>query len=339
MQLIFSAIVFTILILIPLIGVGVLGLKGLFSIYLPYLAFGIFFFGLIYRIVNWARSPQPFKIPTTCGQQKSLPWIKRSRLESPASNWEVYLRMFFEVFLFRTLFRNLRADFDGKRLIYGSAKWLWLGAILFHVSFLIILLRHLRLFLYPIPGWLNTLDFVDSFLQLGLPPVYITDLLILAGLSFLLLRRLVDPKINYLSHASDYFPLLLIIGIAITGILMRLYFKTDVYAIKQLAYGLATFNPVLPEAKISLLFYVHLFLVCSLAAYFPFSKLVHMVGVFFSPTRNMANDNRMKRHINPWDYPVKYTTYCEWQEKFRDVMEEAGIPIDEEWCKEVPKQA
>jgi hypothetical protein len=53
----------------------------------------------------------------------------------------------------------------------------------------------------------------------------------------------------------------------------------------------------------------------------------------------MANDNRMRQHINPWDYPVKYTTYCEWQEKFRDVMEEAGIPIDEEWCKEAPKQA
>ncbi|MGC9109147.1 MAG: sulfate reduction electron transfer complex DsrMKJOP subunit DsrM [Caldimicrobium sp.] len=337
MNLIFSIVVMILLILIPLIGVGLLGLKGLFSIYIPYLAFIVFFFGLIYRIIDWARSPQPFKIPTTCGQQKSLPWIKHSRLESPASTWEVYLRMFFEVFLFRSLFRNLRADFDGKRLIYGSAKWLWLGAILFHISFLVILLRHLRFFVYPVPEWIKILDFVDSFFQIGLPPIYLTDLLILAGLTFLFLRRLVDPKVNYLSHASDYFPLFLIIGIATTGVLMRLFFKPDIYAIKELAYGLATFQPTLPERNISLLFYVHLFLVCTLAAYFPFSKLVHMVGVFFSPTRNMANDNRMKRHVNPWDYPVKYTTYCEWQERFRDVMEEAGLPIDEEWCKEVQK--
>lgn len=339
MNLIFSLVVFVILLLVPIIGVGVLGLNSLFAIFIPYLAFAVFFFGLIYRIIDWARSPQPFKIPTTCGQQKSLSWIKHSRLEAPASTWEVLLRMFFEVFLFRTLFRNLRADFDGKRLIYGSAKWLWLGAILFHVSFLVILLRHLRLFVYPVPEWINILDYVDSFFQLGLPPIYITDLLILAGLTFLFLRRLVDPKVNYLSHASDYFPLLLIIGIVTTGILMRLYFKTDVYAVKQLAHSLATFNPVLPEAKISLLFYIHLFLVSTLAAYFPFSKLVHMVGIFFSPTRNMANDNRMKRHVNPWDYPVKYHTYCEWQEEFRKILEEAGIPIDEEWCKEAQKHA
>ncbi len=337
MNLIFSLIVLAILILIPLMGVGVLGLNSLFAIFIPYLAFAIFFFGLIYRIIGWARSPQPYKITTTCGQQKSLSWIKHSRLESPASSWEVYLRMFFEVFLFRSLFRNLRADFDGKRLIYGSAKWLWLGAILFHLSFLVIMIRHLRFFVNDIPSIVQKISAVDSFFQLGLPPIYITNLLILAGLGFLLLRRLVDAKVNYLSYASDYFPLLLIISIALTGILMRLYVKPDLYAIKQLTYGLATFNPALPKGNLSMLFYIHLFLVSSLAAYFPFSKLVHMVGVFFSPTRNMPNDNRMSRHINPWEYPVKYVTYAEWQEKFRDVMEEAGIPIDEEWANVAQK--
>ncbi len=337
MNLIFSLIVLAILILIPLIGVGVLGLSSLFAIFIPYLAFAIFFFGLIYRIIDWARSPQPYKITTTSGQQKSLSWIKHSRLESPASSWEVYLRMFFEVFLFRSLFRNLRADFDGKRLIYGSAKWLWLGAILFHFSFLVIMIRHLRFFVNEVPSFVQKISAVDSFFQLGVPPIYITDILILAGLGFLLLRRLVDAKVNYLSYASDYFPLLLIISIALTGILMRLYVKPDLYAIKQLTYGLATFNPALPKGNLSMLFYIHLFLVSSLAAYFPFSKLVHMVGVFFSPTRNMPNDNRMSRHINPWEYPVKYVTYAEWQEKFRDVLEEAGIPIDEEWTNVAQK--
>ncbi len=334
MNVLFSVIITLILVIVPIVGVDLLGLDSLFGIVIPYVAFLIFFFGLIYRIVDWAKSPQPFKISTTCGQQKSLPWIKHSRLEAPFTMKEVYLRMFFEVFLFRSLFRNLRADLVGRRLIYGSAKWLWLGAILFHLSFLIIILRHLRFFTHPVPSFVDLIAKVDGFFQIGIPALYLTDILILVGLSLLLLRRLVDSKVNYISHASDYFPLFLILGIAISGILMRTVFKVDVQAVKELAYGLATLSPALPSNKVGVLFYVHLFLVSVLAAYFPFSKLVHIVGVFFSPTRNLPNNNRAERHINPWDYPVKYTTYCEWQEQFRDVMEEAGIPIDDEWGKE-----
>jgi nitrate reductase gamma subunit len=322
------------LILIPWIGVSALGLQSFFGIVIPYLAFLTFFVGLIYRIVQWAKVPQPFKIPTVTGQEKSLPWIKYSRLESPASTWEVVLRMFFEVFFFRSLFRNLRADLQGRRLIYGSAKWLWLGAILFHWGFFIVLLRHLRLFTYHVPSFVVGIDYVDSFFQIGFPPIYITDLMILGGLLFLLLRRFVDAKVSYISHASDYFPLFLILGIVVSGILMRHVYKVDVYGVKELAIGLATLHPAIPkDTHLGTIFYVHLFLVSVLAAYFPFSKLVHMVGVFFSPTRNLPNDNRMRRYVNPWDYPVKYTTYCEWQERFREVMEQAGIPLDEEWCK------
>ena len=330
-----SFIILGILLFIPWLGVGVLGWESLFGIVIPYVCFLVFVIGLIYRIVCWAKSPVSYKIPTTCGQQKSLPWIRRSlrdRLESPFTTWEVVLRMFLEIVFFRSLFRNLRADLQGKRLIYGSAKWLWLGAILFHWSFFIILLRHIRLFTNPVPEIIQGLDYLDSFIQsFGVPPVYITDILILAGLTFLLLRRFIDSKVSYLSYGSDFFPLFLILAIVITGVLMRYSLKVDLYAVKQLTLGLATFNPVIPEgAKIGIIFYIHLFLVSILAAYFPFSKLVHMVGVFFSPTRNMANNNRAVRHVNPWEYPVKHYTYYEYQEKFKDKMIEAGIPIDEE---------
>ena len=75
-------------------------------------------------------------------------------------------------------------------------------------------------------------------------------------------------------------------------------------------------------------FFVHLALVSTLAAYFPFSKLVHMGGVFLSPTRNLANNNRMKRHINPWNYPVKVHTYEEWEDEFRDKIVAAGMPLE-----------
>lgn len=329
-----SLILVLALIFIPLIGVGVLRLESFFGIVIPYACFLVFLIGVIYKIVYWAKSPVPYKITTTCGQQKSLPWIRRGlkdKLESPSSGFWVVLRMFVEIVFFRSLFRNLRADLHGKRLIYGSAKWLWLGAILFHWALFIVLIRHLRLFTNPVPELIQTLDYIDSFLQtLGVPPLYITDVLIVAGLALLLLRRLVDAKVSYISYGSDFFPLFLIIGIVFTGILMRYNIKVDVYAVKQLTLGLATFNPLIPDTKIGVIFYVHLFLVSVLAAYFPFSKLVHMVGIFMTPTRNMPNNNREDRHVNPWEYPVKHLTYYEFQERFKNEMEEAGIPLDEE---------
>ena len=73
-----------------------------------------------------------------------------------------------------------------------------------------------------------------------------------------------------------------------------------------------------------------LFFVCVLLAYFPFSKLMHLGGVFLSPTRNMANTTRMVRHINPWNAPVPLHTYEEYEDEFREKMIEAGLPVDKE---------
>ncbi len=134
---------------------------------------------------------------------------------------------------------------------------------------------------------------------------------------------------RYLSLAADYFPLLLIGGIAVTGILMRYFTKTDLVAIKQLSMGLISFNPVVPEG-IGTMFFIHLFLVSVLFIYFPISKLMHFAGVFFSPTRNLANNNRRQRHVNPWDYPVKVHTYEEYEDDFREVMKAADMPLDKE---------
>ena len=65
-----------------------------------------------------------------------------------------------------------------------------------------------------------------------------------------------------------------------------------------------------------------------LIAYFPFSKLSHMAGVFLSPTRNLAANNRAVRHVNPWDYPVKVHSYEEYEDELRDKMKTAGIPVE-----------
>ena len=82
--------------------------------------------------------------------------------------------------------------------------------------------------------------------------------------------------------------------------------------------------------EISVMFYIHLALVCVLLIYFPLSKLMHAGGIFFSPTRNMANNNRMVRHINPWNPTVKVHTYEEYEDEFREKMRAVGLPLDKD---------
>jgi nitrate reductase gamma subunit len=158
---------------------------------------------------------------------------------------------------------------------------------------------------------------------------YITTFLFVAALLYLLIRRLVVPQLRYISIANDYFPLFLLLSIGISGFWLRYVSKTDIVGVKELAIGLVSFSPVTPDT-VAPLFYAHLFLVSLLVSYFPFSKLVHMAGVFMSPTRNMANNNRMVHHTNPWDYPVKVHTYEEYEDEFREKMKAAGIPVDKE---------
>jgi len=298
------------------------------GVVIPYAAVGIFILGVIYRVLKWARSPVPFRIPTTSGQQKSLPWIKTNRVENPTTTVGLISRMAMEVLFFRSLFRNERAVFSqDRRLVFGDNWFLWLGALAFHWSLLIILIRHLRFLTEPVPSFVLFIQDVDGWLQLAVPTIYITDFIIVTALTYLFLRRVVAPQIRYISLLADYFAVLLLLGIAVTGVLMTLIFHVDVAAVKELALGVITFSPSVPEG-IGWAFYLHLCLVSTLFAYFPFSKLMHMAGVFLSPTRNMKTNSRERRHVNPWDYPVKVHTYAEWEDEFRDVMKEAGVPVE-----------
>lgn len=303
--------------------------RAFLAVAVPYSALAIFLAGLCYRVLRWAWTPVPFRIPTTCGQQKSLPWIKANSIDNPSTGWGVLARMSLEVLLFRSLFRNTEARLQNERLVFGENKYLWFGAIVFHWSLLMILLRHLRLLVEPIPAFVLTLQRIDGFFQIGHPVLYLSDVALLAALLYLLQRRFRDMQVRYISLFTDYFALFLLLGIAISGVLVRYAVRADIITIKQFALGLAAFKPVVPPA-LGLTFFAHLLLVSTLAAYFPFSKLMHMGGVFLSPTRNLANNNRRVRHINPWNYPVKTHTYAEWEEEFRDKIKTAGLPLEAE---------
>ncbi len=312
------------------------GLQLVFGIVVPYLAVILFVVGFARRVMGWARSAVPFRITTTCGQQSSMPWIQQAKVDNPSSTFGVIVRMFLEIVLFRSLFRNTRMKLNGDgKLSYQLELFLWIGALAFHYAFLTVSIRHLRFFTEPVPFFVTLLEQADGFfhievmydaIQAGLPGVYLSGLVLFAAALYLFLRRVVIPNVRYISLAADFFPLFLIMGIALSGIFMRYVAKVDITAIKELTMGLVTFRPGIPEG-VSAVFYAHMFLVSVLLAYFPFSKLMHLGGVFLSPTRNMTGNTRQVRHVNPWNHPVKVHTYEEYEDDFREKMVEAGLPV------------
>jgi len=226
--------------------------------------------------------------------------------------------------------RNERAELEkSKKLTFKGNRYLWLGGLVFHWSLLIILFRHSRLFTQPVPEFVIFVRDIDGILQGLIPIIYITDIAIVIALSYLFIRRVVYPQIRYISLPSDYFALFLLLGVVTFGILMRLFYQVDIEGVKRLAMGVLTFNPVIP-AGISSAFYIHIFLVSILVAYFPFSKMMHAAGILLSPTRNLKNNSRQKRHVNPWDYPVKVHTYEEWEDEFREAIRGVGLPLEKE---------
>ncbi len=294
-----------------------------------YIAFAVFLAGFLYRIIRWVLIPVPFRIPATCGQQKSLLWIKSNPVENPSGKTGVLARMAAEIVFFRSLLRNTNTAMYENRPVYTRDIALWLFGLLFHASMLIIVIRHLRFFIEPVPVFINTLSAWDGMFELGVPTVYLSDIIFAVSAIYLFLRRAAVSRLRYISLVQDYIPLLLIISVAGTGILMRHIYKVDLLKVKELAIGWTAFSTALPEGT-GLFFFVHLLCVCALLLWFPVSKLMHMGGIFLSPTRNLANSNRAMRHINPWNYPVKVHTYEEYEDEFRDKMKTAGLPVEKE---------
>ncbi len=328
----FSFLAVIALVLIAWLGSQIPGMPYLFGVALPYLAMMIFLGGCVYKVVQWAKSPVPFPIQTTCGQGKSLDFIKHNRLEAPSTNAEVVARMFLEILTFRSLFRNTKSEIhEGPHITYESSKWLWAFALIFHYSFLSIVVRHMRLFLDPVPAWIGWWEFIDGIFEVGAPTWYMSDAGLVLGCLLLFSRRLITRHVRYISLMNDYFPLVLIFAVAITGILMRFFLRTDIdiVNIKQLTVGLVTLSPTI-GAEIGSIFYIHVFLVCVLLAYFPFSKLMHFAGVFLSPTRNLKNDSRAVRHENPWNPRILPHSYSGYEDEFREFMVDAGIPVEKE---------
>jgi nitrate reductase gamma subunit len=193
---------------------------------------------------------------------------------APTTSTGVVLRMFREVVFFESLFKgNL---------------WIWIFAALFHFGLALVVVRHLRYFIEPVWFWV-------SFAQ---PFGMYAGFAMVAGLAGLWARRFFVERVRYISTISDHLILALLVLIGLTGLGMKFLMHTDIVAVKTFFLGLMRFNiQPLPDHPG---LYLHLFLVAALMIVFPFSKLLHAPGIFFSPSRNMADNPRESRHLAPW---------------------------------------
>jgi nitrate reductase gamma subunit len=315
---------------VPLLASAVPG-KHWSAVLLPAAAAPVaFLIAFVWRISRWLRTPVPFRVPLTAGQQHGLASLAHARTGNPRSAFDVMLRVLVDVFLFRPLLRATpTAPLASPGLGHGAYRWLWLFAVAFHASLAVVILRHLRLFLEPVPRFIAVLERWDVATPMPLPALHLTSLLLPGALLMLLARRLLLPRVRYISLASDYFPLLLLMAIALTGLLMRHVTRTDVTAVKALTTGLAAGMLVLP-ARPDLLLVVHLWLVGALLVYFPLSKLMHLPGAVMSPTLTMANTNRTRRYVNVLNPEVATLHYADYEATFRERMLEAGLPVEGE---------
>lgn len=238
----------------------------LFAI-LFYAAFLILAVGIFVKIKQYAQTPAPLKIPTT---------------PAPVTKTGVVWRMTTEVVFFNSLFK--------------ANKWIWMFGWMFHLALLLAFFRHLRYAINPDGMFGFMWPLVNNWLvqfagQYG-------GFLMLAGLAGLFGRRLLVDRVRYISNPSDFAMLLLIMGIAATGMLMSFVAHTDIIQLKAFVLGLIYFSwQPLPTDGLLI---THLVLVLILMVIFPISKLLHAPGMFFSPTRNQVDNPREQRHLAAW---------------------------------------
>ncbi len=170
--------------------------------------------------------------------------------------------------------------------LFKANKWIWLFGWTFHVALALVLFRHLRYFTEPV--WIPV--------QLVQPFGIYAGFAMTGALAALWVRRVVNARMRYISDAFDHLILLLLIAIGATGLAMKFVARTDIVAVKAFFLGLMAFDwQPLPADPILL---THLALVAVLMMVFPFSKLVHAPGVFFSPSRNQADNPREHRYVS-----------------------------------------
>ena len=221
---------------------------------LPYVALIVFVAGMAYRINVWMKLKSP----------------AMTLFPAPPDERANMINVVQEAVVFKSLF-------NGDRL-------LWSFAWVFHAVLALIFIGHFRV-----------IANVDAILmKFGMSEKAIESMssgaggaagvIILIALILLLVRRFVIPRVAEITGLSDYFSLLLIAAIIITGDLMRFGAEHfDLALTREYFAALATFSGVTTaKALDNGLFLLHMTLALVLIMVIPFSKILHFGGIFFT---------------------------------------------------------
>lgn len=225
--------------------------------------------GVTNKMLQYKRVPAPLKIPVT---------------PAPLTRKGVAYRFFTEVVFFNSLFR--------------ATKWTWIFGWIFHLSLLLAFFRHLRYvispdtFIWPLVNNMVVQSF-GHYAGFGM----------LFGLVGLFGRRIFVDRVRYISSPSDYLMLILIMGIAGTGLSIAYLAHTDIVQLKAFIIGLFLFD--WQELPNDLVLLAHLTMVLALMMIFPMSKLIHAPGLFMAPTRYQVDNPREKRHMSSWGAEIE----------------------------------
>jgi len=217
---------------------------------LPYLTIIVFLAGMIYRFYVWAKLPSP--IITLF----------------PRPNNGLFWGVIKETFLFPGLFK--------------SDRFFWAGAWIFHLMLAFIALGHFRVFT-DFPWLWNALGMDKAEVdQMSALSGGIAGLVIMAVVLFLIFRRIGIQRVREISAFPDYLIMLLILAIIITGNAMRFATHFDLELTRN--YFTALFTIRAAEIPQNSLFLLHFLFAQLLIILIPFSKILHLGGVFFSQT-------------------------------------------------------
>jgi nitrate reductase gamma subunit len=219
----------------------------------PYIAVVVFVGGLIYQFYRW--------------RNKSSVPAHLSLFPRPESRLGRLVDALVDMFTLKGLFK--------------VNKLLWIGAFVMHVGLLLLLLGHIRVVtdFYFLWDWINWGE--EELHTFSAVAGITAGLLFMLPLFYLLARRW-GGSVKFLSTPEDYFVLVLLIAVAITGNHMRFVLEVDQHAMREFMQGLFKFswNP-LPES-VGISFIWHFALVQLLMIYFPFGKLLHTIGAIFN---------------------------------------------------------
>lgn len=228
--------------------------KIVVGVILPYVALLVFTVGMIYRIYTWRKLASP----------------TMTLFPAPPDEKASAVNTLQEVVLFKSLFRGDRT--------------LWLFAWSFHAVLALIAVGHLRVFA-PVDAILKAVGMSeDSIRTMSAGAGGAAGILILIALLLLLVRRMTVQRVKEVTGPADYLALGLIGVIIITGDIMRFGGEHFDLALTRQYFGaLATFSSVAGmKALENGMFVFHMFLALVLIMAIPFSKILHLGGIFFT---------------------------------------------------------